>query len=81
MWPGIQVPLKYLKEKGVFGRDADEKWNVARKARQMKVQEEWNKADEAYFNFRAAERKKGNKIKAGAGWTEFWMNHRKKAGL
>jgi len=72
--------VKYLKEKGVW-TDADEKWNVARKARQLKVQEEWNKADEAYFNFRAAERKKGNKIKAGAGWTEFWMNHRKKAGL
>ena len=30
---------------------------------------------------RAAERKKGNKIKAGKGWTEWWAKVRKEKGL
>ena len=58
--------VKYLKEKGVWSAD-DEKWNQARAARQDKVIEEWNNAMDAYNDMRAAEREKGNKIKAGKG--------------
>jgi hypothetical protein len=72
--------VKYLKEKGVWTAEA-EAWNNKRAARQARVQEEWNNADEAYTNWRAEERKKGNKIKAGAGWVEYWTKHRKKVGL
>ena len=72
--------VKYLKEKGVWSAD-DEKWNQARAARQDKVIEEWNNAMDAYNDMRAAEREKGNKIKAGKGWVEYWMAHRKKVGI
>lgn len=72
--------VKYLKEKGVWTAE-DEKWNQARAARQAKVIDEWNNATDAYNEWRAAERKKGNKIKAGKGWVEYWMAHRKKVGL
>jgi len=72
--------VKYLKEKGVWN-DASEKWQQARLARQAAVIDAWDDALDSYNKMRAAERKKGNKIKAGKGWEEWWAKVRKEKGL
>jgi len=72
--------IKFLKEKGVWN-SADETWNQARLARHAKVIEEWDNATDAFNQWRAAEKKKGNKIKAGEAWPGYWAEHRKKVGL
>ena len=72
--------VKYLKEKGVWTAK-DEAWNVARIARQDKVQAEWDNATDAFNEWRAAEKKKKNKIKVSEAWPKYWAAHRKKVGL
>ena len=72
--------VKYLKEKGIW-TDESQKWQDARLARQAAVIEAWENAIDSYTEMRAAERKKGNKIKSGDGWTEWWTNVRKEKGL
>ncbi len=72
--------IKYLKEKGVWSA-ADEAWNTARMARHAKVIEEWDNATDAFNAWRAAEKKKKNKIKVSAAWPKYWADHRKKVGL
>lgn len=72
--------VKYFKEKGVWS-DAAQKWQEARLARHAAVIEAWDEAQDSYNEMRAAERKKGNKIKAGKGWTEWWAKVRKEKGL
>ena len=72
--------VKFLKEKGVWTSE-DEAWNQARLARHAKVIEEWDNATDAFNQWRAAEKKKGNKIKAAKAWPGYWADHRKKAGL
>ena len=56
-------------------------WQDARLARHAAVIEAWESAIDSYTEMRAAERKKGNKIKSGDGWTEWWTNVRKEKGL
>ena len=72
--------VKYLKEQGVWTAD-DEAWNQACLKRHAKVIEEWDNATDAFNQWRAAEKKKGNKIKAGEAWPGYWAEHRKKVGL
>jgi len=72
--------VKYFKEKGVWSDEA-QAWQDAKVARQAAVQEAWEEAQDSYNDMRAAERKKGNKIKAGAGWEDWWANVRKEKGL
>jgi len=72
--------VKYLKEKGVW-TDASEKWQQARLARHAAVIDAWDDALDSYNKMRADERKKGNKIKQGKGWTEWWAKVRKQKGL
>ena len=72
--------VKFLKEKGVWTAE-DEAWNTARLARHAKVIEEWDNATDAFNQWRAAEKKKGNKIKAAEAWPGYWSDHRKKVGL
>lgn len=72
--------VKYLKEKGVWNDDS-EKWQQARLARHASVIEAWEEATDSYNAMRAAEREKGNKIKQGEGWEEWWTKHRKDKGL
>lgn len=72
--------VKYFKEKGHW--DADRQaWQDARLARQQAVLDAWDDAQDSYNEHRAMERKKGNKIKAGAGWTDWWAKVRKEKGL
>ena len=72
--------VKYFKEKGVWSDEA-QAWQDAKVARQAAVQEAWEEAQDSYNDMRAAERKKGNKIKAGAGWEDWWANVRKENRL
>ena len=72
--------VKFFKEKGVW-TDESEAWNQARLARHAAVIDAWDDALESYNAMRAAEREKGNKIKAGKGWTEWWTKARKEKGL
>ena len=72
--------VKYLKEKGVWTAES-QKWQDARLARHAAVIEAWDDAQDAYNKMRADERAKGNKIKAGAGWNEWWAKARKDKGL
>ena len=72
--------IKYLKEKGVWSA-ADEAWNTARMARHAKVIEEWDNATDAFNAWRAAEKKRKNKIKVSEAWPKYWADHRKKVGL
>jgi hypothetical protein len=72
--------VKYFKEKGVWS-DAAQKWQEARLARHAAVLDAWDEAQDSYNEMRAAERKKGNKIKAGKGWTEWWAKVREEKGL
>ena len=72
--------IKYLKEKGVWSA-ADEAWNTKRMARHAKVIEEWDNATDAFNAWRAAEKKKKNKIKVSEAWPKYWADHRKKVGL
>ena len=72
--------VKYLKEKGVWTAES-QKWQDARLARHAAVIEAWDEAQDAYNKMRADERAKGNKIKAGAGWEEWWTKARKDKGL
>ncbi len=72
--------VKYFKEKGVWS-DAAQKWQDARLARHAAVISAWDDALDSYTAMRAAERKKGNKIKSGKGWTEWWAKARKEKGL
>ena len=43
--------------------------------------ETWDTAIDEFNLWRAAERKKGNKIKAADAWSDYWAEQRKKAGL
>jgi uncharacterized protein len=72
--------VKYFKEKGVWS-EASQKWQDARLARHAAVIEAWDEAQDSYNDMRAAERKKGNKIKAGKGWEEWWAKARTEKGL
>ena len=72
--------VKYFKEKGVWS-DASQKWQDARLARHAAVIDAWDDAQDSYNEMRAAERAKGNKIKSGAGWAEWWTKVRKEKGL
>jgi uncharacterized protein len=72
--------VKYFKEKGVWS-DAAQKWQDAKIARQAAVIDAWEGAQDSYNDMRAAERKKGNKIKAGAGWEDWWTKVRAEKGL
>jgi uncharacterized protein len=72
--------VKYFKEKGVWS-EAAQKWQDARLARHEAVIDAWDDAQDSYNAMRAAEREKGNKIKAGAGWGEWWTKVRKEKGL
>ena len=72
--------VKYFKEKGVWTDDA-QKWQDARLARQAAVIEAWEEAQDSYNQMRADERAKGKKIKAGAGWEEWWAKVRADKGL
>jgi uncharacterized protein len=72
--------VKYFKEKGVWSAAA-QKWQDARLARHAAVIEAWDDALDSYTAMRATEREKGNKIKAGEGWAEWWVNARKEKGL
>lgn len=72
--------VDYFKEKGHW--DADRQaWQDARLARQAAVIEAWEDAQDSYNAMREAERAKGNKIKAGAGWEEWWQKARVEKGL
>jgi hypothetical protein len=72
--------VKYFKEKGVWS-DASQKWQDAKLARQAAVLDAWDEAQDSYNDMRAAERAKGNKIKAGKGWEEWWVKVRTEKGL
>ncbi len=72
--------IKYFKEKGVWTEEA-QKWQDARMARHAAVIEAWEDAQDSYNEMRAAERKKGNKIKAGKGWEDWWAKVRKEKNL
>ena len=72
--------VRYLKEGGVWN-EKSEQWQQARLARHAAVIEAWEEAVDSYNAMRAAERKKGNKIKHGKGWKEWWANSRKNQGL
>ena len=72
--------VKFLKEKGVWTA-SDEAWNQARLARHAKVIEEWDNATDTFNQWRADEKKKGNKIKPSEAWPKYWSDHRKKTGL
>lgn len=72
--------VKFFKEQGVWTAES-EAWNQARLARHTAVIDAWDDALESYNAMRAAEREKGNKIKAGKGWTEWWEKARKEKGL
>ncbi|MEM7250241.1 MAG: TAXI family TRAP transporter solute-binding subunit [Pseudomonadota bacterium] len=72
--------VKYFKEKGVWSDEA-QKWQEARLARHAAVIDAWEEALDSYNEMRAAEREKGNKIKAGEGWTDWWTKVRKEKGL
>jgi uncharacterized protein len=72
--------VKYFKEKGVWS-DAAQKWQDAKLARHAAVLDAWDDALDSYNEMRAVERKKGNKIKAGKGWEEWWAKVRKDKGL
>lgn len=72
--------VKYLKEKGVWNAK-DEAWNQARLERHAKVIEAWDNALDSFNQWRAEERKKGNKVNAGEAWPGYWTEQRKKAGL
>jgi len=72
--------VKYFKEKGVWS-DASQKWQDARLARHAEVLDAWDDAQDSYNAMRAAERAKGNKIKAGTGWSDWWTKVRKEKGL
>lgn len=72
--------VAYFKEKGHW--DADRQaWQDARLARHEAVTDAWDDAQDSYNEMRAAEREKGNKIKAGAGWEEWWTKVRNEKGL
>jgi TRAP transporter TAXI family solute receptor len=72
--------VRYLKEKGVWTADS-EAWNNARLKRQASVIAAWDDAMDAFNDYRAAERKKKNKIKAADVWPKYWTDWRKKVGL
>jgi uncharacterized protein len=72
--------VKYFKEKGVWTDEAAA-WQKARLARHAAVIDAWDEALDAYNKHRADERAKGNKIKAGKGWTDWWAEARKDKGL
>ena len=72
--------MAYFKEKGHW--DADRQaWQDARLARHEAVIDAWDDAQDSYNEMRAAERAKGNKIKAGAGWEDWWTKVRSEKGL
>lgn len=72
--------VKYFKDKNSW--DADRQaWQDARLARHAAVIEAWEVAQDSYNDMRAAERAKGNKISAGAGWEDWWAKVRKERGL
>lgn len=72
--------IKYFKEKGHWD-DERQAWQDARLARHEAVIEAWEDAQDSYNDMRAAERAKGNKIKAGDGWTDWWAKVRTDKGL
>jgi TRAP transporter TAXI family solute receptor len=72
--------VKYFKEKGVWS-DKAQAWQDARLARHEAVLNAWDDAQDSYNKMRADERAKGNKIKAGAGWEDWWTKVRKEKGL
>ena len=75
-----EASVKYFKEKGVWS-DASQKWQDAKVARHAAVLDAWDDAQDSYNEMRAVERKKGNKIKAGKGWEEWWAKVRTEKGL
>lgn len=72
--------VKYFKETGNWDAER-QSWQDARLARHEAVLNAWDDAQDSYNAMRAMERKKGNKIKAGDGWTEWWSKVRKEKGL
>ncbi|MDD9906352.1 MAG: hypothetical protein OXT06_22510, partial [Rhodospirillaceae bacterium] len=58
-----------------------EDWNQERTSLNDNVIEDVDNATDAFNQWRAAEKKKGNKIKAGEAWPGYWAEHRKKVGL
>jgi hypothetical protein len=45
------------------------------------VLDAWDDAQDSYNKMRADERAKGNKIKAGVGWEDWWKKAREERGL
>ena len=72
--------IRYLKEKG-FWTAENEAWNTKRLARHAKVIDAWDNALDEFNMMRAAERKKGNKIKSAEAWPKYWGDYRKQVGL
>ncbi|MDG2287130.1 MAG: TAXI family TRAP transporter solute-binding subunit, partial [Alphaproteobacteria bacterium] len=72
--------VKYFKEKGVW-TDEEQAWQDARLARHEAVLDAWDDAQDSYNKMRADERAKGNKIKAGVGWEDWWKKAHEERGL
>ena len=72
--------IKYAKEKGYWTAE-DQAWHDKRLARLQKLRALWDETTAEFDQYRIAERKKGNKIKAKAAWPKYWEAARKKAGF
>ena len=73
--PAHDGTIRYMKEKGLW-RDEDQAWHDTRLARLNTVIEAWGVAQADVHDYRAAERAKGNKIKASDEWPEYWEKAR-----
>jgi uncharacterized protein len=73
--PTHEGAVRLLKELGLWTAE-DQAWNDARVARVEKVEAAWNEASDQYETWRAAEKKKGIKVKDAEAWLAFWDKYR-----
>ena len=67
--------IKYAKEKG-YWTDEAQAWHDKRLARLTAVRELWEETTAKFDEWRAEERKKGNKINAKEAWPDYWQKAR-----